>query len=128
MAYYPTNFYSNYPYLQPQPQQQMQAPQSLGLQGKIVENLDMVRVTDVPLGSYGIFPKADLSEIYVKMWNGNGATTIATFKPVIQQENLSRTEKESDANILEKIQCLEEKLDTLIKQQVSALPQTRKEF
>lgn len=127
MAYYPTNFYSSYPYL-PQQQQIPSPPQSLGLQGKIVENLDMVRVTDVPLGSYGIFPKADLSEIYVKMWNGNGATTIATFQPVIQQENLTKAERESDTNILEKIQCLEEKLDALIKQQAAALPQPRKEF
>ena len=92
MSYYPTNFYSNYPYgngqyqtpivqqFQPQPQI------SNGLQGKIVESEDMARVADVPMGGYGIFPKADLSEVYIKMWNGNGTTSLLTFQPVIKQE------------------------------------------
>ena len=92
MAYYPSNFYSSYNYNTPQPQYQQsvypqQMPQiQMGLQGKIVESEDIVKVTDIPIGGYGIFPKADLSEIYIKTWNGNGTTNIMTFQPVVKQE------------------------------------------
>lgn len=140
MAYYPSNFYSNYNYNTPQPQYpqpmyQQQMPQvQMGLQGKIVENEDIVKVTDIPIGGYGIFPKADLSEIYIKTWNGNGTTNIMTFQPIVKQEAVKEENNNTNDNnniILERIQCLEEKLDTLLKNPVPALPQTttvRKEF
>ena len=139
MAYYPSNFYSSYNYNTPQPQYQQsvypqQMPQvQMGLQGKIVESEDIVKVTDIPIGGYGIFPKADLSEIYIKTWNGNGTTNIMTFQPVIKQEAVKEENNNNNNNniVLEKIQCLEEKIDTLLKSPVSTLPQTttvRKEF
>ena len=92
MNYYPTNFYSSYPYQnnyqqqlpQPQMQQQMVPVAAQNIPGKIVESSDIVKVTDVPFGGYGVFPKADFSEVYIKMWNGNGTTSIVTFKPVIE--------------------------------------------
>ena len=95
-------------YMQPQTQQ----PQLLN--GKIVDSEDVVKVTEVPIGSYGIFPKADLSEIYVKAWNGNGTTNIFTFKPdapieVKEEANTSDTITE----ILNKINSLEAKIDSL---------------
>lgn len=133
MAYYPSNFYSSYNYNTPQPQyQQSVYPQvQMGLQGKIVESEDIVKVTDIPIGGYGIFPKADLSEIYIKTWNGNGTTNIMTFQPVIKQETVKEENNNNNNIVLEKIQCLEEKIDTLLKSPVSTLPQTttvRKEF
>ena len=75
MNYYPNNYYLNYPYGNQYQQQQMpyqaqaQTPQPQGLNGKIVDSQDVVRATEVPIGGYGIFPKADLSEIYIKSWN-----------------------------------------------------------
>lgn len=141
MSYYPTNFYSNYPYntnqyQQPQytfPQPQMQNT----LQGKIVESEDMVRVADVPMGSYGIFPRADLSEIYVKTWNNNGTTSILSFQPVIKEEALKESSNNNEV-LLEKINQLSEKLENLTNQiqentnkNMQLLPQTiinRKEF
>lgn len=134
MAYYPSNFYSSYNYNTPQPMYPQQMPQvQMGLQGKIVENEDIVKVTDIPIGGYGIFPKADLSEIYIKTWNGNGTTNIMTFQPVVKQEPVKEENSNVNNNniILERIQCLEEKLDTLLKNPTPALPQAttvRKEF
>ena len=65
-----------------QAQQMQQQPQMFNnqnmalnqLNGKIVENKDIVSVTEIPVGGYGFFPKADLSEIYLKMWNSSGTT------------------------------------------------------
>ena len=86
MNYYPNNYYLNYPYgnqyQQQMPDQaQSQTPQPQGLNGKIVDSQDVVRATEVPIGGYGIFPKADLSEIYIKSWNNNGTTSVITYKP-----------------------------------------------
>ena len=150
MSYYPTNFYSNYP--QPQQpiygynQSQMsnyQAPQSLmtsqtsQLPGKIVDSQEVARVSDIPFGGYGIFPKADLSEVYIKMWNNNGTTSLVCFKPVIEGQALqegknerkyheNEYKKENDSHeecnklhekLIEKINQLEEKIDEMQKNQ-----------
>ena len=73
---------------------------------------DIVKVTDVPIGSYGIFPKADLSEIYIKSWNNNGTTNIITFKPDTSQP---MAEQNPIDVILERINQLESKIDNVIK-------------
>lgn len=124
MNYYPTNFYSSYPYNQyqypaipsipqmPQIQPQTQSIQT-GLQGKIVDGEDIVKATDVPVGGYGIFPKADFSEIYIKTWNNNGTTSILTFKPIVKEEKPKEEEKTSNL-LLDKMMTLEEKLDAVL--------------
>ena len=119
-----SNYLGNYPYNyanqyvpQPQPQQfisqpmapQTQQPQSLN--GKIVDSEDVVKATEVPIGGYGVFPKADLSEIYIKAWNNNGTTSITTFKPL---KPIESTESEININtIFNKITSLENKIDSL---------------
>ena len=140
MNYYPTNFYSSYPYQnnyqqqlpQPQMQQQMVPVAAQNIPGKIVESFDIAKVTDVPFGGYGVFPKADFSEVYIKMWNGNGTTSIVTFKPVIEaavvkdySDGEEALNKESLSLILERIGQLEEKLDNIT---TAGTTQKRKEL
>ena len=81
MNYYPNNFYSNYSY-----NSNLAAVPANGLQGKVVDSEDVVRATEVPFGGYGVFPKADLSEIFIKNWNSNGTTQIISYRPVVRQE------------------------------------------
>lgn len=131
MNYFNPNFYQNYPYAgnsqyqqsyQPQiqpTQAQVQMPTQqlpqIGLNGKVVDTVDMVKVTEVPIGGYGIFPKADLNEIYVKTWNPNGTTSITTFKPFIAPEPESKQEAGNEmTTVLERIEKLEEKIDAAI--------------
>lgn len=127
MSYYPTNFYGNYPYNQYQsfpsiPQQQ----QPSFLQGKIVDSIDVVKATDVPVGGYSVFPKADFSEMYIKSWNNNGTTSILTFKPVEQKEEAKIDTLEI---LLEKIKVLEEKIDAAFTiKEAPQQPIKRKEF
>lgn len=124
MNYYPTNFYSSYPYQQQAPQQQLVPVAAQNIPGKIVENFDIVKVTDVPFGGYGIFPKADFSEVYIKMWNGNGTTSVVTFRPIIDAtvENEEKSNKENFSIILERLNQLEEKIDnvTIKRKEISA--------
>lgn len=152
MNYFNPNFYQSYPYtgnnqyqsnyqIQPQPTQsqiQFQSQQlpQVGLNGKVVDTIDMVKVTEVPIGGYGIFPKADLNEIYVKTWNPNGTTSITTFKPFIAPEPETQEAGIEITTVLEKIQKLEEKIDAALGHMVTTppslepkpAPAARKEF
>lgn len=94
--------------------------------GKIVESMDIVRVTDIPMdGNMYYFPKADGTEVYGKQFGTDGKTRILTFKPVLDSEpnNVSSdTEKfdfdgmnERINNVLECIRSLNEKLDKISK-------------
>lgn len=111
MAYYPNNFYQNYQYSgYPQMSQMPQSPMISNLQGKVVDGIEIVKATDVPFGSFSVFPKGDFGEIYLKTWNNNGTTQIITYKPVIEEE----TKKEEPNLILEKINNIENQLTDLI--------------
>lgn len=111
MTYYPNNFYQNYQYSgYPQMSQMPQSPMVSNLQGKVVDGIEIVKATDVPFGSFSVFPKGDFGEIYLKTWNNNGTTQIITYKPVIEEE----IKKEEPNLILEKINNIENQLTDLI--------------
>ena len=133
MSYYNPNLYQNYMqqysgnYMMSQPPMPMMnqnnipsqqgQPQASTLNGKLVDSLDVAKATEVPIGGYGIFPKADLSEIYIKSWNSNGTTSIITFKPIAPEENpTSATQQENSMSnvLIQKITELENKIDMLI--------------
>lgn len=56
--------------------------------GKIVESVDIVKATDIPMdGNMYYFPTADGSSIFGKRWLANGQTQILAFKPVFDNES-----------------------------------------
>ena len=141
MNYYPTNFYSNYPQTQQslygynqaqipnyQTNQTQMSVQNNQIPGKIVDSQEVARVSDIPFGGYGVFPKADLSEVFVKVWNNNGTTSLLCFKPIVEGNIVQEQDKEerryhegSSQNnhdkMQEKIEMLERKIDELQKTQ-----------
>lgn len=121
MNYYPNNFYQNYSYGNMYQSQQAQ-PAVAALQGKVVDSVDMVRVNEVPFGGFGVFPKGDLSEIYVKSWNNNGTTQINTYRPIPVEETKEAKEISSRDELLEKINALNEKLDALMNNTAKQTP------
>lgn len=80
-----------------QPQAQMQGANNFTPLGKIVDSVDIVKATDIPMdGNMYYFPKADGSEIFGKQWLANGQTRILTFKASLDEEGnnlLSEAEK-----------------------------------
>ena len=82
---------------QPLPPTQMSGANQMSALGKIVDSIDVVKATDIPMdGNAYYFPKADGTEVYCKQWLQNGTTRILTFKPVFEDNpnNLSSdTEK-----------------------------------
>lgn len=94
------NYYAQYqqqinPYMQrmenlQQFQQALQQPptfqNNFSVISKVVENIDMVKVADIPMdGNMYYFPKADGTEIYTKQFGMDGRTRILTFKPVLDE-------------------------------------------
>ena len=96
-------------------QQSLQQPVSqaqMSAMGKIVDSIDVVKATDIPMdGNSYYFPKADGTEVYCKQWLQNGTTRILTFKPVFEDNpnNVS-----SGAEKL-KFDLSDEATDTLMK-------------
>lgn len=113
--YYQQNVYQQPNYYQQQPQITSQVQQSqYTLFGKVVDGVEVVRATDVPINQTGIFPKGDMSEIYLKIWMPDGTTKITTFVPVV--ENIPE-KKEDDkysvalSEIQSAISALSKKVD-----------------
>lgn len=85
--------------------------------GKVVESVDIVKVTDIPMdGNVYYFPKADGTEIYSKQFMSNGQTRILTFKPALDDNpnTLSSEEEKLKISTLENVTALfQEKFDTI---------------
>lgn len=129
--YTPTNYYNPYmSQIQQQPQMQIPAQNNLYNQspymsqnnnqlsqptcinGKIVDSEDILKVTEIPMGGFGVFPKADFNEIYLKYWKDNGTTEIVTFKPV-RPKPIMIEQDDPIKQILEKVDQLDKKFNSL---------------
>ena len=84
------NFLQNYQQSLQQPlvPTQMSGANQMSTLGKIVDSIDVVKATDIPMdGNAYYFPKADGTEVYCKQWLQNGTTRILTFKPVFEDSH-----------------------------------------
>lgn len=86
---YNQNPYFN-PYFAPQQPQQPISPMKYnagGLQGKSIDNLEVVKAMDIPLdGSISYFPLVDGSAIVTKQLQQDGTSKITIFKPIKAEE------------------------------------------
>ena len=107
--------------LNPAPQAQPFTPL-----GKMVESMDIVKVTDIPMdGNVYYFPKADGSEIYSKQFLPNGQTRILTFKPLLEDNPSTLSSEDKNAEfgefkvvlkgIQDDIKTLTDKVDKISK-------------
>ena len=145
--YYPIN--QNYnqqmqpnPYLQrmeqlQQFQQTLQPPiqQPMANQfptlGKIVESIDIVKATDIPMdGNMYYFPTADGSAVYGKRWMNNVQTQILAFKPILEEEMIKSSTNDLESvlganmsvleGITESLNTLHDKIDKISKQNITS--------
>lgn len=67
-------------------QPQMYQPVPSGIQGKIVDNVDVVKATEISLdGSVNYFPLADGSAIVTKQLQADGTSKIVVYKPTVNE-------------------------------------------
>ena len=86
----------------------------LGLQGKTVDNIEVVKATDIPLdGSISYFPLVDGSSIVTKQLMQDGTSRMIVYKPVETTPKANTTENK-EIYVTEK--QLDEKLNNLEKQ------------
>ena len=84
---------------QPRQTQSMYKPQnSIGLQGKVVDSLDVVKATDIPYdGSVSYFPLTDGTAIITKQLQQDGTSKVVIYKPMIEnEENKNKYITEND--------------------------------
>ena len=89
---YNQNPYFN-PYFNTQPQQVPPTPMryNTGLQGKSIDNLEVVKAMDIPLdGSISYFPLVDGTAIVTKQLQQDGTSKITVFKPIEADEAVSQ--------------------------------------
>ena len=79
----------------------------LGLQGKTVDNIEVVKATDIPLdGSISYFPLVDGSAIITKQLQADGTSRMVVYKPIetkqpkqVEVQETYITEKELDEKL-----------------------------
>ena len=140
---YTPNQYGKVPYYMQQPiatpQYQPQATdymsqmqnayqKPLGLQGKTVDNIEVVKATDIPLdGSVSYFPLVDGSSIITKQLMQDGTSRMIVYKPA---ETEPKATENKEIYVTEK--QLEEKLSTFdneeIKQEIEKLKKQIKDL
>lgn len=64
----------------------------VGLLGKVVDNIEVVRATDIPLdGSTSYFPLSDGSSIVTKQLQNDGTSKIVVYKPEKEEKKNEQT-------------------------------------
>ena len=74
--------------------------------GKVVESMDIVKVTDIPMdGNMYYFPQADGQAIYGKKFLPNGQTQILAYKPILD-DNPNTLSNDDEKTNLDLLQCV----------------------
>ena len=116
----PINTINTQPYVQP-----TTTNNHIGLLGKSVESIDVVKAMDIPLdGSTSYFPLTDGSAIVTKKIQNDGTSKTIVYKPVeeesksqpvyVTMEDVEKKMKEFDSN--SEIKSVKEELKNLKKQ------------
>lgn len=111
------------PQMQQQIQQQMPIQNNLST-GKIVDSVEAVKVTDIPMdGNAYYFPKADGTEVYAKRWLANGKTEIIRFVKAIETDEKEEVKSFDfelmQNNIFERLDVIDDRMQKLEKGLVS---------
>lgn len=112
-------------YTQPTPQPtQPIYRQALGLQGKSVDSLDVVKAMDIPLdGSISYFPLVDGSAIVTKQLQQDGTSKTIIYKPVEEEkpEEIKKEEFITIKQFNEKIKDIQDKQSKEWKEEMKSL-------
>lgn len=69
-----------------------------GINGRVVQSVEMITANDVPMdGSAAFFPMQDMSAIFAKSWNADGTIKTVIFKPV--NETVPQNESQNKENL-----------------------------
>ena len=73
---------------QPPYSQMVQQSQTVGLNGEVVDSIDVVKAKNVDMsGNVTFYPKSDMTEIYTKQLQADGTSRIVTYRAVQPEES-----------------------------------------
>ena len=73
---------------QPPYNQMAQQSQTVGLNGEVVDSIDVVKAKNVDMsGNVTFYPKSDMTEIYTKQLQSDGTSCIVTYRAVQPEES-----------------------------------------
>ena len=73
---------------QPPYNQMAQQSQAVGLNGEVVDSIDVVKAKNVDMsGNVTFYPKSDMTEIYTKQLQSDGTSRIVTYRAVQPEES-----------------------------------------
>lgn len=88
-------------YTQTIPQQFNQPQQMMGLNGEIVDSIDVVKAKNVDMtGNPTFYPKADLSEIYIKRLQPDGTSRVDVYQRVIPENEQANIQQPVNMDML----------------------------
>lgn len=74
----------------------VQQNHTYGLNGEIVDGIDVVKAKNVDMsGNVTFYPKADMSEIYTKQLMADGTSRIVTYKAVQPESQQTETQQQA---------------------------------
>lgn len=117
-------YYNNYMQMPQVPQvQNVQNYRGfVGLQGKTIDNIDVVKATDIPLdGSISYFPLADNSAIVTKQLQQDGTSKIIVFRPTLDEKEVEQPKYITENDLKEQIKSLNLKDIKDIKEELKTL-------
>mgnify|MGYP000303805821 FL=1 len=77
---------------------QLQQQMPRGVNGRVVQSVEMITANDVPMdGSAAFFPMQDMSAILAKSWNADGTIKTVIFKPI--NETVPQSEIQNKENL-----------------------------
>lgn len=81
---------------QPPYNQMAQQSQAVGLNGEIVDSLDVVKAKNVDMsGNVTFYPKSDMTEIYTKQLQADGTSRIVTYRAVQPESESQKEQKQT---------------------------------
>lgn len=131
---YSMNPYMNYGnYYNQQPQQQTMQQNmyraAMGLQGKQIDSLDVVKATDIPLdGSVSYFPLADGTAIATKQLMQDGTSKITIFKPSNEENQTQPIKYVTENDLKEQLSNFSSKDIKDIKEELKSLKKRIREI
>lgn len=73
---------------QPPYSQMVHQSQTVGLNGEVVDSIDVVKAKNVDMsGNVTFYPKSDMTEIYTKQLQADGTSRIVTYRAVQPEES-----------------------------------------
>lgn len=85
---------------QPPYNQMAQQAQPIGLNGEVVDSIDVVKAKNVDMsGNVTFYPKSDMTEIYTKQLQADGTSRIVTYRAIQPESESQKEQKQASVDM-----------------------------